>query len=62
MGKTRTPTQPAPPKAQPPKPRRYYKGRPVYTLEDLADPNFDLGLPPEPEWEAEWKKRNPKST
>ncbi len=57
MGKTKIPLKPAPPKAQPPKPRRYYKGRPVYTQEEAADPNFNFPYPPEPEWEAEWHRR-----
>ena len=57
MGKTRTPTQPVPSKAQAPKSHRYYKGRPVYTLEQAADPNFVFPFPPEPEWEAEWHRR-----
>ena len=35
-------------------PRQYYKGRPVYTEEDRQ--HRDCPLPPEPEWEAEWKK------
>lgn len=41
------------------RPRKYYKGRPMYTEADLQDPNFKFPLPPEPEWEAEWHKRNP---
>jgi len=34
---------------------RTYKGRRVYTEEDRK--HMDPPLPPEPEWEAEWKKR-----
>jgi hypothetical protein len=40
-----------------PKPRRYFKGRPVYSDEQAADPNFEFPFPTEPEWETEWKKR-----
>ena len=39
------------------KPHHYYKGRPVYTEEQAADPNFVFPFPPEPEWEKEWRKR-----
>lgn len=53
MGKTRTPTRPAIAKAPSPKPRRYYKGRPVYTQQEAADPNFNFPYPPETEWVAE---------
>jgi transcriptional regulator with XRE-family HTH domain len=42
-----------------PKPHKYYKGRPVYAIEDLQDPQVEFPLPPEPEWEVEWRKRNP---
>jgi len=49
--------KPPPGKGTPPQPKRYYKGRPVYSLEQAADPNFEFPFPPEPEWEAEWKKR-----
>ena len=44
-------------KSSAPKPRRYFKGRPVYTEEDAAHPNFVFSAPPEPEWEAEWQRR-----
>lgn len=39
------------------KPHRYYKGRPVYTEAQAADKKFAFPYPPEPEWEAEWRKR-----
>ena len=37
-------------------PRKFYHGRPIYTEEDRADPNFVFPYPPEPEWEAEWNR------
>ena len=40
-----------------PKPQKFYKGRPVFTEEDAAHPDFAFPFPPEPEWEAEWKRR-----
>lgn len=40
-----------------PKSGKRFKGRPVYTNEEAADPNFEFPFPPEPEWEAEWKRR-----
>ena len=36
-----------------PKPRKYIKGRPVYTEEDLKDPNFFSPYPSEEEWVEE---------
>jgi len=37
---------------------KMFKGRRVYTENDRNDLNFQFPLPPEPEWEAEWNKRN----
>ena len=39
------------PTETPPKPKRYYKGRPVYDKEDLKHMKNDL--PPEHEWKKE---------
>ena len=61
MGKVRSNPQPRIQANAPAKALRRYKGRRVYTLEDLSAPAFNLGLPPEPEWEKEWKRRNPNS-
>lgn len=37
------------------RPHKFYKGRPVFTVEDMKNPNFKSPYPPEPEWEAEWR-------
>lgn len=42
-------------KAERPAPARYYKGRPVYTKEQLAQ--MDNTLPDESEWVAEIEER-----
>jgi len=39
---------------QVPKPTGYFKGFPIYRIEDRRDMPFPY--PPEPEWEEEWKK------
>lgn len=37
--------------------RRRYKGHKVYTERDRQSEGFSFPYPAEPEWEAEWKRR-----
>lgn len=38
------------------RPRRYFKGKPVLTKEEMG--KMERELPSEPYWEAEWKHRS----
>ena len=61
MGKVGIPARATLSKARAPVARRYIKGRPVYTPEEAIAKEVEFLYPPEPEWEAEWRRRKAQS-